>query len=267
MNVLGYETMAKTVSSIQLYLGYAGYATVNQAWKTDRLSTPFNRLYLVESGEGMLYTEREEIVMRPGKAYLLPAGLSCSYRCPETMCKLFFHLNLQQPNGYDIMLGFDRIAVADISLESLQKLRGSCEGNSCIDSIAVTVSLYQILLDMQEVYGFAKDVLPAYSDLVSNTIQDIRNHLSAQLRVGELAKRQYVSRTHLSQQFHKEVGVSIGKYIDQQLMNEAQWQLSRTDDSVEKISSALGFCNQFYFSKCFKDSCGMSPLAFRKRLR
>jgi len=56
-------------------------------------------------------------------------------------------------------------------------------------------------------------------------------------------------------------------YMDDQLIQAAQWKLLRTGDSVEKISTQLGYCDQFYFSRRFRQLSGESPLQFRKKLR
>ena len=94
-------------------------------------------------------------------------------------------------------------------------------------------------------------------------IAQINANLSAQLRIDELAQQCYISRSYLARQFKKEMGMTIKEYILMQLINTAQWQLSHTDAPVERISRELGFCNQFYFSECFKKHCRVSPLQYR----
>ena len=104
---------------------------------------------------------------------------------------------------------------------------------------------------------------PVYSRHVAAAIREINKHLSAELRIDALAEQLFVSRSYLARQFKKEVGLTIKQYINMQLINAAQWMLSNTDATVEKISSDLGFCSQFYFSECFKKHCRVSPLQYR----
>ena len=119
---------------------------------------------------------------------------------------------------------------------------------------------------MSRKYNFDWDALPAYSNCVSRTISSIHQQLSAQLRIEDLAKECYISRSYLARQFKKEIGMTIKQYILMQLINSAQWQLSHTDASVEKISHDLGFCNQFYFSECFKKHCSIETAQNTNRL-
>jgi two-component system response regulator YesN len=61
------------------------------------------------------------------------------------------------------------------------------------------------------------------------------------------------------------VGISLGKYIDDQLIASAQRQLSQTQASIGQISNALGYSNQCYFSRRFKQISGMTPQAYRAK--
>ena len=83
----------------------------------------------------------------------------------------------------------------------------------------------------------------------------------------QLARRLFVSRSFLTERFRRETGVTIGRYLDDQLMAAAQWQLLRTGRSIGEISESLGYCDQFYFARRFKQLCGESPLQYRKKIR
>jgi len=102
-----------------------------------------------------------------------------------------------------------------------------------------------------------------YSEYVANTINYILKNLTAGLRVSELTKRSPISKSYLEKLFHKEVGVSMGQYIDEQLMSKAQRLLDQTDDSVTNISQTLGFSDPYYFSRRFKQLCGTTPIRYR----
>lgn len=267
MKIQKHSPIMNLINGIHMRLGYVGYAVVGSKWNTNQLATPFNRLYLIENGTGVLSTEKETLILEPGKAYLLPAGLPCSYHCDENLSLLFFHFNLSQPNQFDLMRNFDRLAVVDFPLDRFAHLREICGKSSYADAFEVTCSINNIVLEMNRKHRFHWDEIPAYSNCVANTIANINGSLSAQLRIDELAQQCYISRSYLARQFRKEVGITIKQYINMQLINSAQWQLCNTDASVEKISSDLGFCNQFYFSECFKKHCRVSPLQYRNGTR
>lgn len=263
MKIQKHSAIMNLINGIDMRLGYVGYAVVSTKWKTHQIATPFNRLYLIESGSGVLSAGGQEFTLEPGKAYLLPADLPCSYHCDDSLSLLFFHFNLVQANQFDLMRHVEHIAVVDFPAERFSHLRQICEKSSYTDAFEVICNINSIVLEMSRKYSFDWDVLPAYSNCVSRAISSIHQQLSAQLRIEDLAKECYISRSYLARQFKKEIGMTIKQYILMQLINSAQWQLSHTDASVEKISHDLGFCNQFYFSECFKKHCRVSPLQYR----
>lgn len=263
MSIIKHTGILKIIQNSALKISYLGYATVGTSWKTNLLATPFHRLYIIERGTGMLSTERECIPLEPGKAYLLPANLPCSYSCDNQLSQLFFHFNLSEIPQFDPLAKLQRLSVIDYPIDAIQKLKGHCQGTTYSDSLDLIQSIYAILLDMDKKYNYPWDNSQTYSKCVADTIEDIQKNLSSQLRIDDLASRRYLSKTYLCRIFRKETGYSLKQYINMQLINTAQWQLSHSDMSIEQISNSLGFCNQFYFSQCFKKHCRVSPLQYR----
>ena len=264
MEIQKHTAILRLVKDIDVRLGYVGYAVVGSAWRTNQLATPFNRLYLVERGTGVISTQNETLTLQPGKAYLLPAGLPCSYHCDDSLSLLFFHFNLTQPNQFDLMRNFDRIAAIDYPTKELAHLRELCKSTGYAEAFEVICCINNIIQKMNQTHQFHWDQVHGYSGCVKETISNINKDLSAQLRIDNLAQKCYISRSYLARLFRKEVGVTIKQYINMQLINTAQWQLCHTNISIEKLSSDLGFCNQFYFSEFFKKHCRVSPLQYRK---
>ena len=251
------------INGMQMRFGYIGYADVDESWRTGLLATPFNRLYLIDSGSGVLKWEQGEEELKPGNAYLLPAGLPCSYYCNGALSLLFFHFNIPKPDRFDLMQEADRPASIRFSKEKISELKKLCAQSGYEEAFEVTCAVNDIVLEMKRKYRFRWNAPASYSADVAGTIFAINRNLSASLRVDELAARCFISRSYLSRLFRKEVGVTIKQYINMQLINAAQWRLGNTNDSVEKISSDLGFCSQFYFSEFFKKRCRVSPLQYR----
>ena len=62
----------------------------------------------------------------------------------------------------------------------------------------------------------------------------------------------------------RELGMTVGQYIDDRLLVEARSMLCHSDQEISQISAALGFSDQFYFSNKFKARTGYTPLQYRK---
>lgn len=130
MKIQKHSTIMNLINGIDMRLGYVGYAVVSTKWKTHQIATPFNRLYLIESGAGVLSAGGHEFTLEPGKAYLLPADLPCSYHCDDSLSLLFFHFNLVQANQFDLMRHVEHIAVVDFPADRFSHLRHICEKSS-----------------------------------------------------------------------------------------------------------------------------------------
>lgn len=239
-------------------------AELDESWQGE-YPLPFNRMYLVESGGGVLAIDDREVEMRPGVAYWVPAGAPLRYRCNGYMKKTFLHFNLLRPDQYDIMDGFGQICQVPLPAQLHEQLRRGGSGSTIAHHLLVKQSFYELLGLFLEKYPLGTETMPNYSAHVAQTITYIRTHLSAKLRVEDLAKRQFVSRSYLAEVFRKEVGISIGQYIDDQLMRAALLQLSKTKDSIQDISRELGFSDQCYFARWFKKTHGITPTQHRKR--
>lgn len=77
----------------------------------------------------------------------------------------------------------------------------------------------------------------------------------------------YVSPGHLSRMVRKTTGKSVGAWIDIARMGMAKRLLRDTEMPVADIAIAAGMDDSSYFSRFFKRHAGLTPLAFRKKMR
>ena len=216
--------------------------------------------YLAAANAGDIYatTQIQSLLCTP------TVGASGSYWCPRELVMRFFHLELLTPDRADLFRGTNRILKAPISRENLEALIGLHRNQSYYASLKLKQLLYAILVDLYGQLSQAEEPVPTYSDHVRDTVSYIHSHLSAQLTVEELAQRREISHTTLNNCFRRELGMTVGQYIDDRLLIEARSLLCHSDQKIARISAALGFSDQFYFSNKFKSRTGYTPLQYRK---
>ena len=253
-----------TAHDLKLHILASGYARCDNAWRVRELATPFCRLYIPDSGSAFLRIGEETTEMEPGWAYLLPPEVPVTYWCPRELVMRFFHLELLTPDRADLFRGTNRILKAPISRENLEALIGLHRNQSYYAGLKLKQLLYAILVDLYGQLSQAEEPVPTYSDHVRDTVSYIHSHLSAQLTVEELAQRREISHTTLNKCFRRELGMTVGQYIDDRLLIEARSLLCHSDQKIARISAALGFSDQFYFSNKFKARTGYTPLQYRK---
>lgn len=74
-----------------------------------------------------------------------------------------------------------------------------------------------------------------------------------------------ISETYLNEAVKKTTGFTAGYWIRYYVILEAKRLLSYTEMNVKEVAYALGYENYTYFSRLFKQTARITPLAFRKQ--
>lgn len=106
-----------------------------------------------------------------------------------------------------------------------------------------------------------------YSDLTKQTIEIVQTEYMEDLNLKGIAKILHVNVMYLGQVFKKETGKSFSKYLNHYRINLAKELLLRSKEPVNDIASRIGYQNQGYFYKNFKNLLGQSPREFRDQIQ
>ncbi len=100
-------------------------------------------------------------------------------------------------------------------------------------------------------------------------LKKIDHHLEAHysdrsLSVSKLLALTHMSRTDLHRKMKQAVGMSATEYVRVFRLRKAMALLrSHPGLSMAEVASAVGFCNQGYFCRRFKELAGVSPGKWR----
>lgn len=97
-----------------------------------------------------------------------------------------------------------------------------------------------------------------YSELVSAIIDTVTKSYASHLSLTDLADTYKVTPQYISTVFAKETGMTFSNYIRKIRIEEAKKLLLETDMRVYEIAVAVGYPDQKYFSKVFKEYTGVS---------
>lgn len=246
---------------ISLYVSQSGHAKMSRPWTWETNNPPFSRLYYMLDGEASIIVDGKLTLLRKGYVYLLPTGYTLKNVSRKHMEQLFFHVNMFDFAGFDIL--------------STCKI---CEGTP-VDDIPELIRLYKsddaidiLQLKQRITYDCIQFLKKSqctisnkhYSENVRKTIDYVKQNLSSNLSVKEICKQLLIPKTSLNQSFRKEIGKSVGEYIDDMVLEKSKTMLITSAASISEISDALGFCDQFYFSRKFKETYGETPSSYRK---
>lgn len=109
--------------------------------------------------------------------------------------------------------------------------------------------------------------LEKYSPLIRRVISYVQLHFREPLSLHQLAKLCNVNANYLCTIFREETGITLISYINQYRVDRSIPMLKYTEMSIAKISESVGFSDENYYSRIFKNQFGVPPKAYRKEYK
>ncbi len=100
---------------------------------------------------------------------------------------------------------------------------------------------------------------------ITAAIRYMHKNLQKSLLLEDISKELSISKSHLSAGFKKFTNKSPIDFFIQMKMQEACRLLKSTSMYIVEISTTLGYEDQYYFSRIFKKTIGVSPKDYRNR--
>lgn len=264
MELIRNEELLYVGKRVNLEIDEIRYGLLDSEWNLKNLRASFTRVYFPLDGEGVLTFGNETVTIRKGNIYIVPSELNFSGFCPKYLNKIYVHLTLRHPDGSDLLAGIDHCLVLPDSEGRIAEVERLYATPDLRSVLRLKQLLYEILLDALALAPSRDLSIKSYSDTTKAALAYIDEHLRASLTIDEIAAALFLSKLALQKKFREELGKPIGKYVDDCLMARAERDLLDPACSIKEISDRLGFCDQFYFSRKFTQTHGMSPRKFRQ---
>lgn len=131
-----------------------------------------------------------------------------------------------------------------------------------------TTEPYMLLLGAIGEYIESHDLLPRQTPSIGELVKNyVKNNLASKITLTDIAWSLHCSTVTITQRFRSEFGISVMEYVNKKRMSLARRLLTDNDSPLHEIAAACGFPDVEYFSRCFKRHSGMSPGAWRKKMR
>lgn len=99
------------------------------------------------------------------------------------------------------------------------------------------------------------------------TINEFISSKIESLSIDEIASKLGVSRIQLYRKVKALIGVNIGDYLNDLVLENAKLMIETTDMTISEIAYANGFSSPNYFSTAFKNKYKSTPLSYRKSFK
>jgi AraC-like DNA-binding protein len=100
-------------------------------------------------------------------------------------------------------------------------------------------------------------------DALSRVVRYVREHLGEPLSLSDAAQAAHLSPNYLAHLIKKETGKTFVDIVTERRMEKALELLCNTALRIQEIAAAVGFEDDAYFARRFKQVHGMSPRAYR----
>lgn len=264
MNVKN-NMLCEKANQITLNLLTYGHAKVNPHWKGESIQTSYSYLYYIHNGEGVIITENKTTKLVAGNWYLIPSGCHFKYNCENQMEQIYFHIQLCGTDKLDMLRNFKEPFMISVDTVPDFFFKNIKNSDDILISLALKKNVYEIIIKILNQNNIKLEQ-PILSKCVQNAIEYISGNPSARMTTTEIAKNSFVSNSKLTKQFKKELSMSVQEYLYNILLSNASHLILNTKLSFLEISEKLGFSDQFYFSRKFKEKYGISPRKYKQQI-
>ena len=260
-------------SPLPLWLYLAGTTHRDPEYRIERPRIPYYVLEAVRSGRGRLLVDGVEFHPAAGDCYLLPLHAECRYASDpdDPWEKHWFNFSgllvpelLRSYRLNDTVL-FPGLHMADRFSEMLRKLESApLERRQTLFAGVLTELLADISDRVHTPTGGMKP--PSPEGIILRDL--LEKHLGAPSPpLNLLARKIGRSEAQMLRIFRRDFGISPIAFLLEKKIEQAVLLLRNSSLSVKEIAAMLGFRDEFYFSRTFRDRTGLSPRDFRARDR
>lgn len=229
------------------------------------------KLYLPIRGQARLTLDKQDIVLRPGHAYLIPGYHLVRQECERRMDVYWLHFVPES-----LPLGFLMSHVTQVYPYEGRELEYWCP--TCKElarlfedgSRGLFYRVQAMLMDMvaQLLATYRLDHVAAIDPVFERlkpAIAFMDQRLLENPRLADIARTVHLAPNYFHRKFTEAFHITPFDYMLGRRMNLGRQLLLSTNLTLAQIAERCGFYSAFHYSKLFKKHCGVSPKQFRGR--
>jgi len=230
-------------------------------------------LYCVD-GEGEIHINHQYYRIKPNTFLIIPRETAHRYKSSATNPWSIYWAHFRGTNAeaiYNRFLNDGQIQVREVPYDEtriklFEQLFSVLDYSFNIKELEiVNIKLQHFIASL--VYYKQINPVTFDTDSVSLSIAFMKKNIDKKIKMETLADHLGISISHYIRVFKQKTGSSPINYFNLLKIQQSCQYLYFTDRSVKEISVALGFDDQYYFSRLFSKLIGLSPLNYRKKHR
>lgn len=191
-----------------------------------------------------------------GELFFYPAGERQSERFGPAGGRLF-SIELDSLGRIAEVAPVPRVSVQLNATAIARRLYAETQRNDTASALAIEGLTLGLCAELLRVPPQAPAWVPRVRDY-------LHAHYASRLALADVAAVAGVHPVHLSRDFPRRFGTTLGDYVRTLRIEQAARALTASDRAIAEIALDAGFASQAHFTRHFKAQMGLTPAAYRR---
>lgn len=237
------------------------FATVDKNWSSIVSFYPYYRLYYITDSDAVLVLREKELPLLAGNLYFIPSFQVTDGRCNHlSHYYLHFSPELTVNNIIEYYKPTECVK-ADGSEAMLFETMIDAKKKDTPWSKLALHSAFKLILSR---FFNSKDTNKKNILRFMPTLEYIESNIRRKITLPQLAATLNLEQVYFANIFKQSFQISPLQYVIGKKIDLARVMLATGNLSIKEIAFALGFDNELYFSRLFKQKTSFTPSYYRK---
>lgn len=231
-------------------------------------------LFIAINGEAVLDINEREVKLKAHEVYsCLPFSTIGIREASDTFHTYVLFIDMYQKKSRNAFLLESTMPLLPPQLQFTKPERLQLQVKNLYDDWQKTNGLerFRCQLACQELLLTLFDDQPCEENTPLYSMDTIHTymaeHYTKELTVAKLASLVNLSPNYFAERFKEKYGATVMGFLSELRMQEAKRLLKKGNRKIKEIAYAVGFKDEFYFSRKFKQQLGMTPTAYCKQTK
>ncbi|EDP71588.1 hypothetical protein FBALC1_03852 [Flavobacteriales bacterium ALC-1] len=236
--------------------------------KVEKFSPEINKVYFIErhtlihilSGKGSIQVDFKNYFDWQEKAIFLEKGQYIKFLSDDFTIRRIEFSNDNKFYDKDVRVLFKHlISLGYIDLLECEDCNTFLSESALTDNSADIIDVSSKQWYWQNPFKANKEEYQVIFDTKEIIDKEFSNHLTGNDLVNLINDRGYNAQALIK----NKIGLSVKNLMSSKRLQESRKQVAFTDKSIQEVSYELGFKDDAYFNRVFKNSTGQTPKQFR----
>ncbi|MCL3850828.1 AraC family transcriptional regulator [Parabacteroides sp. GYB001] len=253
-----------------------GTYTGNKTWnkKHSDIDNCF-KIYQITDGKLFLSDENKEYLLESGNLYFINGNKLTAQQCLHSFSTnwlhfipkdlIIHHSLLSMPLIVNFTGTMDIISCSLAHIEDLVSGEPTSYKEYYLESLRMQAGIQAMIVALLENYPWTSPQEIYSVRIIEPAILYIKEHFTEPVRLKQLADCCNISPNYFHKLFRESLNTTPANYISLLRMNAALPLLVNNEYNIKEIAYRLGFYDDAYFSRVFKNHYGITPGEYRKR--